>query len=107
MDEEDQVTLLSSDGDEFKVSREVAEQSEAIRHILADTADDSVVPLMNVRSQILQKVISYCEFSVEHAKQDAAGKTSKTVDEVGRAGPADRGLRPPSNACYTVLYVSC
>jgi Skp1 family, tetramerisation domain len=102
MADEDQVTLLSSDGDEFKVSREVAEQSEAIRNILADTSDDSVVPLMNVRSQILQKVIQYCEFSVEHAKQDAAGKTSKTVDEV-RPGLVLRRANRVSSQCVLVL----
>lgn len=84
---------MSSDGDAFKVSREVAEQSEAVRHILADTSDDSTVPLMNVRSSILQKVITYCEFCVNHSKQDASGKSTKTVDEV-RA----KAWRPPCSS---------
>jgi hypothetical protein len=84
MADEERVTLISSDQEHFLVHREVAEESEAIRNILADTTDDSPVPLMNVRAKILKKVIDYCRFSVEVKAKDN-DKSNKTSDEVGRA----------------------
>jgi hypothetical protein len=82
-EEEEVVTLISSDQEKFKVLREVAEESEAIRNILADTSDNSPVPLMNVRAKILKKVIEYCRFSVEVKAKDG-DKSTKTSDEVRR-----------------------
>lgn len=78
---DDDVTLISSDSKPFTVPREVAEESEAIRNILADTSDESSVPLMNVRSEILEKVIKYCQFTVEMKAKDGE-KSSKSTDEV-------------------------
>lgn len=78
---DDDVTLISSDSKQFTVPREVAEESDAIRNILADTSDESPVPLMNVRSEILEKVIKYCQFTVEMKAKDGE-KSSKSSDEV-------------------------
>jgi Skp1 family, tetramerisation domain len=75
------VTLLSSDHEEFKVKRAVAEKSEAVRCILAETSIDSPVPLMNVRSQILQKVVDFCQFEVD-ANMKEGEKGTKTTEEV-------------------------
>jgi 5'(3')-deoxyribonucleotidase len=80
---DDEVTLISSDHKSFKVKREVAEESEAIRSILADTSDDSAVPLMNVRSHILERVIQFCKFSVDMKAKDGE-KSLKSSDEVCR-----------------------
>ena len=91
-DEEEVVTLISCDQEHFKVVREVAEESEAIRNILADTSDDSPVPLMNVRAKILKKVIDYCRFSVDVKAKDG-DKSSKTSDEVR---PASSALHAPA-----------
>jgi Skp1 family, tetramerisation domain len=76
------VTLLSSDSEEFKVRRAVAEQSEAIRCILAETSIDSPVPLMNVRATILRKVVEFCQFEVDANVKDGE-KGTKTTEEVG------------------------
>ena len=81
MNEEEIVTLLSSDHQEFKVSRLVAEKSEAVRCIIAETSVDSPVPLMNVRAKILQKVIEFCQFEVDASGRDGE-KGTKSSDEV-------------------------
>lgn len=80
--EDEIVTLLSSDGEEFKAPRAVAEQSETIRCILAETSIDSPVPLMNVRANILKKVVEFCKFEVEAAQKEGE-KGPKTTEEVG------------------------
>ena len=75
------MTLLSSDHREFHVPRNVAEQSEAIRCILMETSADSPVPLMNVKANILEKVIEFCTFEVE-SKTKEGEKSTKSSDEV-------------------------
>lgn len=92
---DDDVTLISSDSKTFTVPREVAEESEAIRNILADTSDESSVPLMNVRSEILEKVIKYCQFTVEMKAKDGE-KSSKSSDEVRALGRLFLLLLEPS-----------
>jgi hypothetical protein len=81
MDEDETVTLLSSDHMEFHVPRAVAEKSETIKCSLAETSADSPVPLMNVRSDILEKIVEFCAFEVEAEAKDGE-KGSKSADEV-------------------------
>lgn len=50
--------------------------------LCAETGDDELVPLPNVKSRTLGKVIEYCKFHVEAREKNDAGKTAKTEDEV-------------------------
>lgn len=75
------VTLLSSDHQEFKVKRIVAEKSEAIRCILAETSIESPVPLPNVRAKVLEKVVEFCQFDVDANTKDGE-KSSKSAEDV-------------------------
>ncbi|KAI3851191.1 hypothetical protein MKX03_012249 [Papaver bracteatum] len=55
------VTLKSSDGETFDVVESVALQSQTIKHMIEDDCADNGIPLPNVTSKILAKVIEYCK----------------------------------------------
>ncbi|KAK9284564.1 hypothetical protein L1049_023739 [Liquidambar formosana] len=59
------VTLKSSDGESFEVDEIVALESQTIKHMIEDDCADSGIPLPNVTSKILAKVIEYCKKHVE------------------------------------------
>lgn len=56
--------LISSDCKEFNVDEEVASQSQMIRNMIEDTGVDAPIPIANVSSEILSKVIEYCYYHV-------------------------------------------
>lgn len=60
------INLKSRDGDIFEVDEAVALESKTIKHIIEDDcADTTGIPLPNVTSEILAKVIEYCKKHVE------------------------------------------
>lgn len=59
------IKLQSSDGDVFDVEVEIAKQSVTIKTMLEDLGmdnEDDVIPLPNVNSAILKKVISWATY---------------------------------------------
>ncbi|XP_043710725.1 SKP1-like protein 1B [Telopea speciosissima] len=70
------VTLKSSDGETFDVDEAVALESQTIKHMIEDDCADNGIPLPNVTSKILSKVIEYCKKHVETPKSD-----DRTADE--------------------------
>jgi S-phase kinase-associated protein 1 len=66
----EKVKLRSSDDEMFEVDKEVADKSQMIRNMIEDTGTDNPIPLPNVTSKILAKVIEYCKYHVESAKTD-------------------------------------
>ncbi|XP_021604741.1 SKP1-like protein 1B isoform X2 [Manihot esculenta] len=65
------ITLKSSDGELFEVDEAVALESHIIKHAIEDVGADDSIPLPNVTSKILAKVIEYCKKHVETPKPDA------------------------------------
>ena len=55
------ITLVSSDGEKFQVTEKAARRSQIIKGIIDDYPDDPEVPLHNVKSTILQRIITYLE----------------------------------------------
>ena len=53
------LTLRSSDSEEFEVEEAVAMESQTIRHMIEDDCADNGIPLPNVNSKIIAKVIEY------------------------------------------------
>ena len=63
------VNLVSSEGDKFEVDTKVAAMSELVKTMLkeddeddsdGDEADDQAIPLPNVKSTVLAKVVEFC-----------------------------------------------
>ncbi|GEM06864.1 S-phase kinase-associated protein 1 [Rhodotorula toruloides] len=62
-----QVTLQTSDDEQFKVDRDVANRSVLIRNMLEDVGEsEQAIPLPNVSANVLKKVLEWCE----HHKKD-------------------------------------
>ena len=64
------VELKGSDGELFQVEETVVLQSETIKHMIEDDCADTTIPLPNVTSKILAKVIEYCKKHVEAPKSE-------------------------------------
>lgn len=73
------ITLKSSDGEAFEVDEAVAMESQTIKHMVEDDCADNAIPLPNVTSHILAKVIEYCRKHVE-------GRTDGDSTDVGKIG---------------------
>ncbi|KGN55643.1 SKP1-like protein 1 [Cucumis sativus] len=70
MSSSNKITLKSSDGDYFQVDDAVALQSQTIRHMIEDNCAHNGIPLPNVNSKILAKVIQYCRKHVDASSAD-------------------------------------
>ncbi|XP_073034182.1 SKP1-like protein 1A isoform X1 [Primulina eburnea] len=77
------IMLKSSDGDTFEVEELVAMESLTIRNIIEDDCADAVIPLPNVTSKILTKVIEYCKRHVQaESEADAADGVTMAADKL-------------------------
>lgn len=86
------ITLRSSDGESFEVDEAVALESQTIRHMIEDDCADNGIPLPNVSSKILAKVIEYCKKHVESPKSDTnstAANSNSNADEEIKAWDAE------------------
>ncbi|XP_057828727.1 SKP1-like protein 1A [Cryptomeria japonica] len=81
MAKECKVKLKSKDDKIFEVEYAVAMQSQTLKNALAQTGcTDTTLPLHDISSQILAKVIEYCEYHV-NAANTTSEKDVKMWDE--------------------------
>ncbi|OMO98086.1 SKP1 component [Corchorus olitorius] len=73
------IMLKSSDGETFEVEEAVAVESQTIKHMIEDDCADTEIPLPNVTSNILSKVLEYCKKHVEAAASDK--ETEKKAED--------------------------
>eukprot|EP00741_Cyanophora_paradoxa_P007719 tig00001187_g7468.t1 len=67
-----QMVKLKSQSEEiYEVEKEVACMSTTIKNMLEDTGSDAPIPLPNVSSPILQKVVEYCRYHTTLAKNQS------------------------------------
>jgi len=59
---DDQVTLQSQDGQDFKVEVKVAYMSNTIKDLIEDAGVDLPIHLPNVTGEVLRKVVEYCKY---------------------------------------------
>jgi len=78
---EKRVKLKSSDDEMFEVDEAVAFESQAVKNMIEDTGIDAPIPLPNVSSKILAKVIEYCKYHVENQKT-SEDKPATPEDEI-------------------------
>ncbi|XP_008806601.1 SKP1-like protein 1 [Phoenix dactylifera] len=90
---EQKITLKSSDGEVFEVEEAVAMESQTIKHMIEDDCASNGIPLPNVTSKILSKVIEYCKRHVDAAaassKSTADDTSSKLADDELKAWDAE------------------
>lgn len=72
------VTLKSFDGETFDVDEAVALESQTIKHMIEDDCANNHIPLPNVTSKILSKVIEYCK---KHVEMQKGSSDDKAVDD--------------------------
>ncbi|KAF3944380.1 hypothetical protein CMV_029151 [Castanea mollissima] len=72
------VTLKSSDGESFEVDESVAMVAQTIKHMIEDECANNEIPLPNVTSGILSRVIEYCKKHKEAAGESEPYVTSYT-----------------------------
>nr|ULE30652.1 S-phase kinase protein-like protein 1 [Triticum aestivum] len=87
--EKKMITLKSSDGEEFEVEEAVAMESQTIRHMIEDDCADNGIPLPNVNSKILSKVIEYCNKHVQAKPADGAAAAAGASDAAAPTAPAE------------------
>ncbi|KAM0950033.1 putative S-phase kinase-associated protein [Dioscorea sansibarensis] len=80
------IVLKSSDGETFEVEESVLMESQTIKHLIEDDCAENI-PLPNVTSKILSKVIEYCKKHVDHASK--ASSDEKLIDDEIKAWDAD------------------
>lgn len=71
MADDDQVTLQSQDGQDFKVEVKVAKRSETIKNLIDDSGIDDPIPLPDITGAILTKVLEYTKYHEEiHSEEE-------------------------------------
>eukprot|EP00736_Rhodelphis_marinus_P000613 Rmarinus@m.4244 len=66
------VTLVSNDGEYFSVKRESALLSRTIADLLADTDEEGIIPLAEVDSSTLKKVIEFADYRTSTVAHESA-----------------------------------
>ncbi|XP_022845505.1 SKP1-like protein 1A [Olea europaea var. sylvestris] len=61
------IVLKSSDGEIFELEETAALESQVFKNMIEDGCADTCIPLPNVTSEILAKIIEYCKRHVEAA----------------------------------------
>ncbi|CAL5039806.1 unnamed protein product [Urochloa decumbens] len=85
-------TLISSDDERFEVTEAAANMSQTIRHMIEDGCVDGGIPLPNVNSKTLAKILEYCNkhaaaaaaSTVPAASSDEAGGSSSSNASAGK-----------------------
>lgn len=75
--------LVSSDGEKFPVSSKIACQSELVKTMSQGDAEETDIPLPNVKASILRKVVAYMTYHVDNpAKEIEKPLKSANMTEV-------------------------
>ncbi|KAI3902128.1 hypothetical protein MKW92_008537 [Papaver armeniacum] len=59
------VLLQSAEGKKFFVNEVTISVSTTIKHVIEETGTDGVIPLPNVRGEVLEKIIEYCDKCIQ------------------------------------------
>merc|ERR1711972_412904 len=68
--EGEMLKLKSSQGEIFEVEPEVACMSTLIKNMVDDSGTDEEIPLPNVKTAILSKVIDYCKYHKDNPPEE-------------------------------------
>eukprot|EP01018_Ginkgo_biloba_P019088 Gb_36146 [translate_table: standard] len=85
------VKLKSSDMETFEVEEEVALESQTIKNMIEDTGTEAPIPLPNVSSRILAKVVEYCKYHVN--ARSSSNSNSSSSDNKSSPSLADDDIK--------------
>lgn len=89
-DDNKQLTLVSQEEQKFTVGKKTALQSELVKTMAEGDKEESEIPLPNVKSAVLQKVIQYMTYHVSNpAKEIEKPLKSANMAEVVSQWDAD------------------
>jgi S-phase kinase-associated protein 1 len=85
MENQKTITFVSSDGEKFQINEIAARRSQLIKGVIDDFPDDPEVPLHNVKSNILEKIIKYLEYYKDNEPREierplSSGNFNECVD---------------------------
>lgn len=66
MADEDQVTIMSQDGQDFKMDVKTAKQSETLKNLIEDAGIDAPIPVPNITGKILAKIVEAMKVLAEN-----------------------------------------
>ncbi|CAD5175876.1 SKP1-like protein 1A [Musa acuminata AAA Group] len=75
------ITLKSMDGQEFQVEKEACAISEMIKFVSDDCDTEDVIPVANIRGNILAKVVEYMKKHLEFASKKRSSDAGKEIAE--------------------------
>ena len=67
---EEKLKLVSAEGTTYEVEESVACKSQLIKNMVEDAGTAEEIPLPNVKSEILEKVIDYCRHYKDSSPQE-------------------------------------
>lgn len=79
----EKVKLRSADGEMFEVDADVAFSSLTVKNMIEDTGASAPVPVPNVNSKVLSKIIEYCSYHVdqERRSKDADDHVRRQIED--------------------------
>jgi len=88
--EEKKLRLVSSDGEKFEVSKKIATSSELVKTMAEGDKEENEIPLPNVKSAVLRKVVEYMKYHVDNpAREIEKPLKSANMSEVVSQWDAD------------------
>ena len=80
MADNDIVTIISQDGQEFQIVVKASKMSGTIKDLIDDAGTLNPIPLPNITGKTLAKVIEYCKYHTEHPTVEGAKDEKHTND---------------------------
>lgn len=68
--EEKKLRLVSQEGEKFKVSKKIAISSELVKTMAEGDKEENEIPLPNVKSSVLRKVVEYMKYHVDNPARE-------------------------------------
>ena len=89
-DDSKMLKLVSQEGDKFELGKKIACQSELVKTMSEGDKEENEIPLPNVKSHVLKKVIDYLKYHVDNpAREIEKPLKSANMNEVVSQWDAD------------------
>ena len=80
MSDQEELTLISSDEQEIKVEKKVAETCATIKSLLEDVTDQEPVPIPNLTNNVLKEVMKFAKYHYDNPTVYGLGENDKVKE---------------------------